>query len=160
MRTNLILVALSSSLLFTSCKHYCRYSPAPVLRFSGFDSSSLKTVVLTCYNPDGTFTHLQNQAVFSSKPNSASDTESVYTSIYPSSATNIDTAIFLSFTFDAVIEIPALSKTYHIKNIRENRDTWTNTNCTNSMSYNMDGAVQTIPMKIGHDQPSFITITK
>ena len=152
-KVSIALVALCSSFLLLNCncgQRLCT-NAIPVINFVNFDSASLHVVVLKAYSNDGKFDNLQHTQVYSNTIENGIDT-------IPFNNSN---TIILDFFTDYTLEIPAINKTWHIKNITSHYDKLNASNCTGGMTYYLNDTIYTIAANpLNSNGPGYINISK
>lgn len=131
----LLLLVLISGLLLENCTCTRLCSNAmPTVNFVNFDSVQLDMVIVKVYYKDGTFGHLTDTKVYTSKALPPANTFSlVGKSIY-----DID-----AFS-DYIIEVPAISKAWRIKGITLHHDRLKTATCTSGMTYYLNDTMKEI----------------
>jgi len=131
------------------CKRLCT-NAIPVINFINFDSSELHIVVLKAYNNDGKFDQLQSVQVYSNIIEHGTDTIFF----------NNNSTIVLSFFTDYTVVIPAVNKTWYIRNISSHNDKMNANACTTGMTYYLNDTIHTIvPNSLMANQAGNINIT-
>ena len=131
----LALFALCSSSLFLNCncgKRLCN-NAIPVANFINFDSASLHTVIINEYSNDGKFDHLLDTRIYSNAVENGVDTLQFG-----------GNTIMLGFFTDYSIQVPAVNKTWYIRNITSQYTHLNVSACTSGMTYYLNDTLHTV----------------
>ena len=137
-RLTWVVLFLFGSMLLSdcSCKHVCSQA-IPMLDLSNFDSTTLDTVIVKMYEQTGVpFTKLDDSETYSSTVQPP----------YSNYNNHMDSdRVFLDFTHDYVIQIPANGRSWYIKNINLIATEMENTtSCTGGMSYYLNDTIHSV----------------
>lgn len=147
----LLFIVFGTFLSNCNCKRLCT-NPAPQLCFINFDSSQLNVIIVKSTNQTGQPNQLQETKVYTNKSMPGPDTLQTY-----KNRIFLDNAI----TTNYIIEVPAVGKSWSIRNITMHPDKMDVTACTSGISYYLNDTLITMhTIPYATDSTGFINLVR